>query len=643
MSELRPKPALRVDTRSSLTSSFSHSSHPHHAQHASASTSVFNTSTSSATAAFVATSASAASDRSFDSHSPADITCSIWWDGPIVDETATMRLRRGRMTVTRLKKPSPTQLPAHTTHTHNPAAAAASSSASSPSHSSPPSSPPLELSSVQDVDVLLKSFQTRRPTAEDVQHMRYDFEAFQHLDFFASSVLNVKAGKERRRLTAPHGTGPQWDAVLSSTNAGRLPAVVAALSSTSSSSMSSASSSGGAGGSISKMNVSIPYIKPLQLLHDSVHGMALIYRDGGGRKLSDLIGTFTPAQPAFPSPTQLLAFLRCALSLTDLLGALHSAGVIYRALRPSNTLYCPSTYVSQFFDYSHSSLLSSEKQAVDKMTFPSNSLPYTAPEATGRMNRSIDTRSDLYSLGCTLMELLTGRPPFVSSDPMEVIHCHLAKHPPPVFAQRHMAGSEGAVCRMVNEIVHKLLQKPAEDRYQTAAGLRADLVYCMHVLNNERGSTTDLDSTPTLALSSIGLPNTFSLLSAASDCLPSPPLATIAIPATTPATFRSLASSSIMSAAAAGVVEAFKVGKMDLNSIFRVSQKLYGRDEQVAVLLSAFDRVSRNGRVELVLVSGFSGIGKVEQQCITPHSRARDNTTALRSALTPNFFLLSVC
>ena len=160
------------------------------------------------------------------------------------------------------------------------------------------------------------------------------------------------------------------------------------------------------------------------------------------------------------------------------------------------------------------------------------------------MNRSIDTRSDLYSLGCTLMELLTGRPPFVSNDPMEVIHCHLAKHPPPVFTQRQMAGSDGAVCRMINEIVHKLLQKPAEDRYQTAAGLRADLVYCMHVLTNERAEHSQR---PRLQLLSIyecsqqPSPTAASLFSLPlpTSC-PTPPLATLAIPATTPATFRSL-------------------------------------------------------------------------------------------------------
>ena len=146
MSELRPKPALRVDTRNTLSSPFSHT-HPHHTHHASISTSVFIASTASATAAFVAGSASsptAAPDHSTDSHSPADITCSIFWDGEIVDETATMRLRRGRMTITRIQPQSPTQPHARTI-------------------TLPPHSPPLELSSVQELDVLIKSFQTRRP------------------------------------------------------------------------------------------------------------------------------------------------------------------------------------------------------------------------------------------------------------------------------------------------------------------------------------------------------------------------------------------------------------------------------------------------------------------------------------------------
>ena len=585
MSELRPKPALRVDTRINLASH-----HPLHSQHASFASSAATT---------TATSTTAASDRA-DSQSPADVTCSIWWDGEVLDETTTMRLRRGRMTITKLlRKQSAAEqqkqalLPEHT-------AAAASQ----------PSTPPLELSSVQEMDVLIKSFQARRPTAEDVQHMRYDFEAFQHLDFFASSALNGKGGRERRRLTAPsaHGVLPPVPAAVPVSSA----FVASALSS---SSASSASSSASVGGGVASASISIPYIKPLQLLHDSAHGMALIYGDSGGVKLSDLISSFTSPPHTLPSPAQLLSFLHCALSLTDLLGALHSAGVIYGALRPSNTLYCTSTHIAQFFDYSHSSLLSSEKQAVDKMTFPTNSLPYTAPEATGRMNRSIDMRSDLYSLGCTLLELLTGRPPFVSADPMEVIHCHLAKHPPPAFAPSLVAGSDGVVYRMIDEIVHKLLQKPAEDRYQTAAGLRADLLYCMHVLNNERAMlASSLDSANSSLLPVVpgGAPNPFFSPLSASHSLPTPPVATLAIPATTPAAFRSLipSQSTITSSAAAGLVEAFKVGRMDLNSIFRVSQKLYGRGEQVDTLLSAFERVSRDGRVELVLVSGYSGIGK---------------------------------
>ena len=618
MSELRPKPALRVDTRNNITSS-----HPHHSHHAAASTSIFNTSASSPTAASIAhapPSNGTAAERP-EAHSPADITCSIWWDGEVVDETAAMRLRRGRMTVTRLsRKPDSTHnLPLHTTTATTATATATTSTAANPNPSPQPGTPPLELSSVQELDVLIKSFQTRRPTAEDIQHMRYDFEAFQHLDFIASSAMVGKAGRERRRLTAPssHGVTASWESVLGSPASTRLPLAGASSmslpsASSASSSLSSASSSSGVANSVASMTASVPYIKPLQLLHDSVHGMALIYRDSGGRKLSDLLDTFAPPQHTVPTSTQLLSFLHCALSLTDLLGALHSAGVIYRALRPNNTLYCPSTHVSQFFDYSPSSLLSSEKQAVDKMNFPEHSLPYTAPEATGRMNRSIDTRSDLYSLGCTLMELLTGRPPFVSIDPMEVIHCHLAKHPPSAFNARQIAGSDGVVCRMINEIVLKLLQKPAEDRYQTAAGLRADLVYCMHVLTNECCAVSGHDPNSSLAQSGLdsGTPNRFTLLhTAASDTKPSPHHATLAIPATTPATFRSLTSNSITSSAAAGVVEAFKVGKMDLDSIFRVSQKLYGRGEQVALLLSAFDRVSHNGRVELVLVSGYSGIG----------------------------------
>jgi len=96
-----------------------------------------------------------------------------------------------------------------------------------------------------------------------------------------------------------------------------------------------------------------------------------------------------------------------------------------------------------------------------------------APEQTGRMNRSIDVRSDLYSLGVTFHEMLTGLPPFSASDPMEWVHCHIARHPVPPNKR------VSTVPEPIAAIVLKLLAKNAENRYQTAAGIEADLRLCL--------------------------------------------------------------------------------------------------------------------------------------------------------------------
>ena len=119
------------------------------------------------------------------------------------------------------------------------------------------------------------------------------------------------------------------------------------------------------------------------------------------------------------------------------------------------------------------SRLPRERQAPAPPEVIAGTLAYMAPEQTGRMNRSIDFRSDLYALGVTFYEMLTGELPFTAADPMEWVHCHIARQPAP--PDERVAGIPGPL----SAIVMKLLAKNAEDRYQTAAGLAADLRKCL--------------------------------------------------------------------------------------------------------------------------------------------------------------------
>src|SRR5262249_50654722 len=114
-----------------------------------------------------------------------------------------------------------------------------------------------------------------------------------------------------------------------------------------------------------------------------------------------------------------------------------------------------------------------ERQAPEPPEVIAGTLAYMAPEQTGRMNRSIDARSDLYALGVTLYELLTGTLPFTAAEPLEWVHCHIARQPVPP-AERYTE-----IPSVVSALIMKLLAKTAEERYQTAAGVAHDLRRCL--------------------------------------------------------------------------------------------------------------------------------------------------------------------
>ncbi|HLO47872.1 MAG TPA: AAA family ATPase, partial [Kamptonema sp.] len=276
-------------------------------------------------------------------------------------------------------------------------------------------------------------------------------------------------------------------------------------------------------------------IQPLAL-EEYRNSYALVMEDFGGVSLSTYLKIATNASPQHKY-LSLAELLNIALQLTDILHYLYQNRVIHKDIKPANILIHPETKQVKLIDFSISSLLPRETQEIQNPNVLEGTLAYLSPEQTGRMNRGIDYRSDFYSLGITLYELLTGKLPFVSEDAMELVHCHLAKHPIPI----HQINPQ--IPLALSEIVSKLMAKNAEDRYQTALGIKHDLEICLKELQ-----TT-------------------------------------------------------------GQIESFEIGKRDISDRFLIPDKLYGREGEVENLLEAFDRVTQ-GATEMMLVAGFSGIGK---------------------------------
>jgi PAS domain S-box-containing protein len=267
--------------------------------------------------------------------------------------------------------------------------------------------------------------------------------------------------------------------------------------------------------------------RPLKLEREGGRAM-LVLEDPGGEPLDRLLGR----------PMEIATFLRLATGLSAAVGHLHERDLVHKDIKPANVFVDAATGQVWLTGFGIASRLPRERQSPEPPEFIAGTLAYMAPEQTGRMNRSIDSRSDLYSFGVTLYEMLTGSLPFTASDPMEWVHCHIAMQPVPPDERLT------DVPAPVSAIILKLLAKTAEDRYQTAAGVESDLRRCLAGWQTRRR------------------------------------------------------------------IDAFPLGEQDTPDQLLIPEKLYGRAREIDTLLASFERVVTSGTPELVLVSGYSGIGK---------------------------------
>jgi PAS domain S-box-containing protein len=268
-------------------------------------------------------------------------------------------------------------------------------------------------------------------------------------------------------------------------------------------------------------------LRPLALERYGGQPMLLL-EDQGGEPLHHLLA----------APLEVGSFLRLAIGITAALGKVHQHGLVHKDIKPQNVLVNRASGEIRLTGFGIASRLARERQAPEAPETIAGTLAYMAPEQTGRMNRSIDSRSDLYALGITLYEMLTGQLPFSASDPMEWVHCHIARRPAaPGERLKQVPGA-------VSAIIMKLLAKTAEERYQTTIGLESDLKRCLAAWEAQRR------------------------------------------------------------------VDDFPLGEHDTPDRLLIPEKLYGRAGEVEILLASFDRIVASAGPELVLVSGYSGIGK---------------------------------
>ncbi|WP_052055264.1 diguanylate cyclase domain-containing protein [Myxosarcina sp. GI1] len=221
-------------------------------------------------------------------------------------------------------------------------------------------------------------------------------------------------------------------------------------------------------------NLNIDGVVKIYALEKFGNGYALIMENFSGISWLEYVATNNQT----PSRQQLLKFLQIAIRVVETLAELDRNHIIHQKIQPQNILIAPHSQQVKLKDFSLASLLPKNRQLKQNLELTDEILPYISPEQTGRIDRGIDYRSDFYALGITFYQLLTEQLPFTKSDPIELIHCHLAAEaiaPIKVNTRIPLA---------LSKIVLKLIAKNPEERYQTAWGLKCDLETCRQQLQD---------------------------------------------------------------------------------------------------------------------------------------------------------------
>ncbi|MBN1548017.1 MAG: AAA family ATPase, partial [Syntrophaceae bacterium] len=197
----------------------------------------------------------------------------------------------------------------------------------------------------------------------------------------------------------------------------------------------------------------------------------IVEEDFDGVSLKELIKT---------EKIDLKSFLQIAERVSEILGGIHKSNIVHLDIKPDNILINEQAGQIKIADFGIAAILTHANEELYHPEVIDDTLVYISPEQTGRMNRTIDYRTDLYSLGITFYEMLTGDVPFRSNDPMELIHAHIARKPSPSH------NSTFPIPSIITEIIAKLLSKNPEERYQNGFGVMADIQECIRQVDEKQ-------------------------------------------------------------------------------------------------------------------------------------------------------------